>query len=72
MKAEVVITGCLESVLVVSASTVGVTVTGPDTNSDSLTVRVTALEVTVVASALDRTTLNCSAGFVGNTVAGDV
>ena len=55
-----------------SGSINGVTVVGPDTNSDSLTVKVTELEVTVVASALDKTQRNCSDGLVGNDVAGVV
>ena len=72
MNADVVITGLLDNVFVVSGSMNGVTVAGPDTNSDSLTVKVTALEVTVVASALDKTQRNCSDGIVGNDVAGVV
>ena len=49
----------------VSGSTNGVTVAGADTNSDSLTVNVAAVDVTDVALALDRTQRNCSDGFVG-------
>ena len=45
-----VITGLLDNVFVVSVSINGVTVAGPDTNSDSLTVTVAAVEVTVVAA----------------------
>ena len=42
-------TGCLERVLVVSGSMNGLTDAGADTNSDSLTVSVAALEVTAVS-----------------------
>ena len=48
-----------------SASIVGVTVAGPDTNSDSFTVSVTALDVNVVALAFVNTQRNCSDGDVG-------
>ena len=65
-------TGLLDNVFVVSGSINGVTVAGPDTNSDSLTVTVAAVDVTVVASAFDKTQRNCSDGVVGNTVAGVV
>ena len=61
----VLITGCLENVLVVSASMTGVTLAGPDTNSDSLTVSVAALDVNVVALVFVNTQRNCSAGDVG-------
>ena len=66
------ITGCLENVLFVSASTTGVTVAGPDTNSDSLTVSVAASDVIVVALGFVNTQRNCSGGVVGKTVAGVV
>ena len=65
-------TGCLERVLVVSGSMNGLTDAGADTNSDSLTVSVAALEVTVVAAALVNTQRNCSDGDVGYVVAGVV
>ena len=65
-------TGLLDNVFVVSGSINGVTVVGPDTNSDSLTVTVAAVEVTVVASEFDNTQRNCSDGVVGNVVAGVV
>ena len=45
------ITGCLENVLFVSVSITGVTLAGADTNSDSLTVSIAALDVNVVAFA---------------------
>ena len=64
------ITGDLENVLVVSGSMTGVTVAGPDTNSDSLTVSVAAVDVTVVALVFVNTQRNCSAGVVGYTVVG--
>ena len=70
--ALVVITGLLENVLFVSGSIVGVTLVGPDTNSDSLTVNVAALDVTVVALVFVNTQRNCSAGVVGKTVLGVV
>ena len=70
--ALVVITGCLENVLVVSGSTVGVTLVGAVTNSDSLTVNVAAVDVTVVALAFVNIQRNCSEGVVGNTVLGVV
>ena len=66
------ITGCLDNVLLVSVSITGVTEAGPDTNSDSLTVRVTALDVTEVALGFDNTQRNCSEGLVGYVVAGVV
>ena len=69
-KAAVLITGCLENVLFVSVSITGVTLAGADTNSDSLTVNVAALDVKVVALAFVNTQRNCSAGVVGYTVAG--
>ena len=59
------IIGCLENVLFVSGSTTGVTLTGPDVNSDSLTVSVAAFDVTVVALAFVNTQRNCSDGVVG-------
>ena len=59
------ITGCLENVLFVYVSITGVTVAGPDTNSDSLTVSVAALDVNVVAFEFVNTQRNCSAGLVG-------
>ena len=62
------IIGCLENVLFVSGSTPGVTLAGPDVNSDSLTVSVAALDVNVVALAFVNTQRNCSEGVVGNTV----
>ena len=65
MNGVVLITGCLENVLVVSASMTGVTLAGPDTNSDSLTVSVAALDVNVVALAFVNTQRNCSDGDVG-------
>ena len=68
----VLITGCLENVLFVSGSITGVTLAGPDVNSDSLTVSVAALDVTVVALAFVNTQRNCSAGVVGKTVGGVV
>ena len=70
--AEVVITGCLENVLVVSASIVGAIVVGADTNSDSLTVNIAAVDVTVVALVFVSTQRNCSDGLVGYTVVGVV
>ena len=60
-----VITGCLERVLLVSVSINGDTDVGADTNSDSLTVNVAAFDVTVVAAALVSTQRNCSEGVVG-------
>ena len=59
------ITGCLENVLFVSASITGVTVAGPDTNSDSFTVSVAAVDVNVVALLFVNTQRNCSDGTVG-------
>ena len=59
------ITGCLENVLFVSASMTGVTLTGGDVNSDSFTVKVAAVDVSVVAFAFVNTQRNCSAGVVG-------
>ena len=53
------ITGCLENVLVVSGSIVGVTLVGAVTNSDSLTVSVAAVDVTVVALAFVNIQRNC-------------
>ena len=50
----------------------GATDAGADTNSDSLTVRVAALDVTEVAAVLDNTQRNCSSGVVGYVVAGVV
>ena len=64
--------GCLENVLFVSGSITGVTLAGGDVNSDSLTVSVAALDVTVVALLLVKTQRNCSDGVVGNTVLGVV
>ena len=60
-----VITGCLERVLLVSVSINGVTDVGADTNSDSLTVNVAEVDVTVVAATLESTQRNCSEGVVG-------
>ena len=60
-----VITGCLERVLLVSVSINGATDVGADTNSDSLTVNVAAFDVTVVAAALVSTQRNCYEGVVG-------
>ena len=51
-------------------SITGVTLAGADTNSDSLTVSIAALDVNVVALAFVNTQRNCSAGVVGYTVAG--
>ena len=59
-KGAVLITGCLENVLDVSASITGVTDTGPDTNSDSFTVNVAASDVNVVALEFVNTQRNCS------------
>ena len=55
-----------------SGSIVGVTLVGAVTNSDSLTVNVAAVDVTVVALAFVNIQRNCSAGVVGNTVLGVV
>ena len=71
-KGAVLIIGCLENVLFVSVSITGVTLAGGDVNSDSFTVRVAELDVTVVAFAFVNTQRNCSAGVVGYTVTGVV
>jgi len=55
LKAAVVNVGCLLYTRVVSVSTLTVSEAGADTNSDSLTVIVAALDVTDIALALDST-----------------